>query len=88
MGIKDWFGGDKKKAAFREKIKEAVADGKLYYVSRESGAYVVEAGPKFKLLAHNNLKPDTSVFNACLAVSQSQLFLRSDRYLYCIGKAK
>ena len=29
MGIKDWFGGDKKKAAFREKIKEAVADGKL-----------------------------------------------------------
>ncbi|HLX23824.1 MAG TPA: hypothetical protein VKR38_10790 [Usitatibacter sp.] len=29
MGIKDWFGGDKKKAAFRDKIKEAVADGKL-----------------------------------------------------------
>lgn len=29
MGIKDWFGGDKKKAAFREKIKEAVADGRL-----------------------------------------------------------
>src|SRR5690348_18494675 len=29
MGIKDWFGGDKKKAAYREKLKEAVADGKL-----------------------------------------------------------
>jgi len=29
MGIKDWFGGDKKKAALREKVKEAVADGKL-----------------------------------------------------------
>jgi len=29
MGIKDWFGGDKKKAALRETIKEAVADGKL-----------------------------------------------------------
>jgi hypothetical protein len=29
MGIKDWFGGDKKKAAYRDKIKEAVADGKL-----------------------------------------------------------
>jgi hypothetical protein len=29
MGIKDWFGGDKKKAAFRDKVKEAVADGKL-----------------------------------------------------------
>jgi hypothetical protein len=29
MGIKDWFGGDKKKAAYREKLKEAVSDGKL-----------------------------------------------------------
>lgn len=29
MGIKDWFGGDKKKAAFREKVKEAISDGKL-----------------------------------------------------------
>lgn len=29
MGIKDWFGGDKKKAALREKVKEAVSDGKL-----------------------------------------------------------
>lgn len=29
MGIKDWFGGDKKKAEFREKVKEAVSDGRL-----------------------------------------------------------
>lgn len=29
MGIKDWFGGDKKKAAYRGKLKEAVAKGKL-----------------------------------------------------------
>jgi len=33
MGIKDsikgWFEGDKKKEAFREKVKEAVSDGKL-----------------------------------------------------------
>lgn len=29
MGIRDWFGGDKKKAAYREKVKEAVSDGKL-----------------------------------------------------------
>ena len=29
MGIKDWFGGDKKKAALRDKVKEAVSDGKL-----------------------------------------------------------
>ncbi|MEP7068625.1 MAG: hypothetical protein ABI789_05260 [Usitatibacter sp.] len=29
MGIKDWFGGEKKKAAFRDKLREAVSDGRL-----------------------------------------------------------
>jgi Chloroplast envelope transporter len=29
MGIKDWFGGDKKKSVYRDKVKEAVSDGKL-----------------------------------------------------------
>jgi outer membrane protein assembly factor BamB len=62
-----------------------LADGKIYYVSRNNGTYVVEAGPKFKLLAHNTLG-DKSVFNGSPAVSNSQLLLRSDRYLYCIGK--
>ena len=39
MGIKDsikgWFEGDKKKEAFREKVKEAVSDGKLDAKDRE-----------------------------------------------------
>jgi outer membrane protein assembly factor BamB len=61
-----------------------LADGKIYYTSRENGVFVVEASPKFKAVAHNKL--DASVFNATPAVSGSQLFLRSDRYLYCIGK--
>ncbi len=29
MGFKDWFGGDKKKQQYRDKVKEAVSDGKL-----------------------------------------------------------
>lgn len=29
MALMDWFGGDKKKAEFREKVKEAVSDGKI-----------------------------------------------------------
>jgi outer membrane protein assembly factor BamB len=84
------------KEVYKERLKEGgefyaspvLADGKLYYVSRESGVYVVEVGTKFKLLAFNEIKSDTSVFNASPVVSQSQLFLRSDRYLYCIGKSK
>jgi outer membrane protein assembly factor BamB len=63
-----------------------LADGKLYFVSQFKGTYVVPARPKFELLAHNVLADDKSRSNASLAVSNGQLFLRNDQYLYCIGK--
>jgi outer membrane protein assembly factor BamB len=63
-----------------------VADGKIYYVSRDKGTYVLDAQPQFKLLAHNTLDADAGIFNAGVVVSNGQLLLRSDRYLYCIGK--
>jgi hypothetical protein len=62
-----------------------LADGKLFYVAREGGAYVLAAGPKFQQLAHNDLG-DRSPFNASPAPSGSRLLLRSDRYLYCLGQ--
>lgn len=63
-----------------------LADGKLYYVSKENGTYVVAAQPTFQQLAHNVIEGDKSRSNASLAVSDGQLFLRNDQYLYCIGK--
>lgn len=63
-----------------------LADGKLYYVSQKNGTYVVAATPEFKLLAHNVFADDHSRTNASLAASDGQLLLRSDEYLYCIGK--
>jgi outer membrane protein assembly factor BamB len=63
-----------------------LADGKLYYVSKQNGTYIVAAQPKFRQLAHNVIDGDTSRSNASLAVSDGQLFLRNDQYLYCIGK--
>lgn len=62
-----------------------LADGKLYYVSQGKGTFVVAAQPKFELLAHNILADDDSRTNASPAVSQGQLLLRTDRFLYCIG---
>jgi outer membrane protein assembly factor BamB len=62
-----------------------IADGKLYYVSRQRGVYVLVAGPKFQLLAHNDLA-DPSIFNASPVVAGNRLLLRSDRYLYCLGE--
>jgi outer membrane protein assembly factor BamB len=63
-----------------------LADGKLYAVTCHSGTFVFEARPEFKQLAHNELDDD-SVFNASPAVSGGRMFLRSDRYLYCLGSA-
>ncbi len=62
-----------------------LADGKLYYVSRENGMFVVAAEPRFQLLAHNTFADDRSIFNASPAVVESQLILRSNRCIYCIG---
>lgn len=62
-----------------------IADGKLFYVSRENGTYVVVAKPKFELLAHNVIESDDTIFNATPAINRGQLLLRSDKYLYCIG---
>jgi outer membrane protein assembly factor BamB len=62
-----------------------LADGKLYFVSQLQGTYVVQAGPKFKLLAHNVFEDDKSRTNASLAVESGQVLLRNDQHLYCIG---
>jgi outer membrane protein assembly factor BamB len=62
-----------------------IADGKIYAVSQNAGAFVLAVGPKFEQLAYNKLADD-STFNGSPAISQGQLFLRSDKSLYCIGK--
>lgn len=59
-----------------------LADGKLYVVSREKGTFVYSADGEYELLAHNELEDDAQC-NASPAVVGKQLFLRSDRYLYC-----
>lgn len=61
-----------------------LANGHLYAVSRRNGTFVIEARPEFKLVAENKLAGDDSDFNATPAIAGRQLFLRSNRNLYCI----
>jgi outer membrane protein assembly factor BamB len=63
-----------------------LADGKLYYVSRRGGTFVVAAQPNYELLANNVFDNDKSRTSASIAISDGQLFQRTDQYLYCIGK--
>jgi len=62
-----------------------LADGRLYYTSQHKGTFVVAADPEYRLLAHNLIENDDSRTNASPIVSHSQLLLRTDRNLYCIG---
>ena len=62
-----------------------LADGKLYYLSRNGRAFVIAAKPTFELLAQNNLEK-RETFNASPAISGDRLLVRSDKFLYCIGK--
>jgi len=57
---------------------------RLYAVSRTGGTYVLPAKPAFEVLAHNQFASDESDFNASPAIRDGQLFLRSNRFIYCI----
>lgn len=61
-----------------------LADGKLYYFSRESRGFVVAARPQFEVLARNDMQRG-EMFLSSPAVDRGQLLIRTDRYLYCIG---
>lgn len=62
-----------------------LAEGRVYYLTREGKTFVLEAKPEFKQLAVNDLN-DRGVFNASPAVDGSRLLIRSDKFLYCVGK--
>ena len=59
-------------------------NGRLYTVGRNGRTVVIRAAPQFEVLAENE-RGERGVFNASPAVAGGRLFLRSDRFLYCLG---
>ena len=62
-----------------------LADGRLYYLTRDGKTFVLAAKPQFEQLAVNDLH-DGGVFNGSPGVMGKCLLLRSDKYLYCVGE--
>lgn len=62
------------------------ADGKIFYVKNDGSTIVLKAGEKFELLATNAITTDKEVFSGSPAISHGQIFLRSDKHLYCVGE--
>jgi len=60
-----------------------MADGKIYITDEDGVTSVFKAGPKFELVAENNLDDYTL---SSIAISDGQLFIRTAQHLYCIGK--
>jgi outer membrane protein assembly factor BamB len=61
------------------------AGGRLYVLTKSGDTLVFAAGPKYELLATNSLGEPT---NASMAVSNGELFFRTDKHLWCIGEKK
>ncbi len=85
--------GDTGEVLYEQRLERAgqvyssalLADGKLYYLTRDGRMFVLSAKPGFEQLASNDLR-DGSIFNGSPAVDGSRLLIRSDKFLYCVGK--
>lgn len=67
-----------------------LADGKIYVTGETTGVTMVyRAGPKFEILAANTFgDPCTPYCLSSVAVSQGQLFIRTDAHLWVVGNRR
>lgn len=59
------------------------AAGRIYFVGDSGETTVIEAGPAFKVLAKN---PLGEKIQASPAISRGQIFIRTEKNLFCIGR--
>ena len=60
-----------------------LADGKIYVTNEDGTTTVYSAGPEFRILAENMMDEYTL---SSVAISDGQLFLRTDSFLYAVGE--
>ncbi len=68
------------------KASPVTSEGRIYLTNKDGETTVIEAGTTFKTLAVNQLGEGNDM--ASLAISDGQIFQRSQSHLYCIGKKK
>lgn len=89
-GVVTCFDAAKGKQLWQDRLAGAftaspVLVGDHLYATNEAGkTYILKAGPKFDVVATNSIGEHVL---ATPAVCGGQLFLRTDRHLYCIGRA-
>jgi len=76
------YGGQRLKPATYSS-SPVLADGKLYISNEDGLTTVLRAGPKFEVISENQLDGYTL---SSPAISEGQIFLRTDKFLYVVGK--
>ena len=65
-----------------------LSDGRLIVATRWGGTLVLPAKPDYAVLACNRFAGDESDFSGTPAIADGRLYLRSGRFLYCVGAAR
>jgi outer membrane protein assembly factor BamB len=87
-GVASCMKGDTGELIWQERIggnfsaSPVAAEGRIYFVGDSGETTVIEAAAAFKVLAKNPLGEKVQ---ASPAISQGQIFIRTDKRLYCIA---
>jgi len=63
-----------------------LAGDRLYLPNKNADVFVLRASPSFECLATNSIGGEP--MNASLAVSDGEIFIRTDKHLWCIGEQR
>ncbi|MEY4565601.1 MAG: hypothetical protein RLY14_571 [Planctomycetota bacterium] len=65
-----------------------IADGKIYFVTRNGDMHVIKASEEFESISVNRVTSDREDFSGSPAISNGEIFVRSSKHLYCISDKK
>lgn len=65
-----------------------IADGKIYFVTRNGDMHVIKASKEFESISVNRVTADREDFSGSPAISSGEIFVRSSKHLYCISDKK
>jgi outer membrane protein assembly factor BamB len=87
-GIAQCLNGQNGEEVWHQRLKgnysasPVAAAGRIYFINDEGLTTVIAAGPEYKELASNPLGEKTQ---ASMAISNGQVFVRTEKHLWCIG---
>jgi hypothetical protein len=77
---------DRLYSARGEYVSAVAAGSTIIALTRFDGMYLLDAKNKFAELSHHEFDGDATIFNASPAVADGRIYVRSNGYMYCLGK--